>query len=116
VWQRLEPRLFARGAPSDVVSRARELALEQGAARLAAATAAIRDREDSTPLLREIDVPVLVVVGEEDQIVSAGDVETMADALRDARLVRIAGAGHLPPLERPAELNAALLDFLDQLE
>ena len=116
VWQRLEPRLFAPEAPAEVVARARELALEQGAARLAAATAAIRDRDDSTPLLRAIDVPVLVVVGEEDVIVSVRESEAMAGALPNARLVRITGAGHLPPLERPAELNAALLAFLEELE
>jgi pimeloyl-ACP methyl ester carboxylesterase len=38
----------------------------------------------------------------------------MASALADARLVRVAGAGHLTPLERPAELGRALLRFLQE--
>jgi 3-oxoadipate enol-lactonase len=115
VWGRLEGRLFAPGARREVVERARELALEQGAERLAAAVTAIRDREDSTELLAEIDVPVLVVTGEDDTIAPPAEAEAMADALPRARLVRIPGAGHLPPLERPDDFTRALLAFLDEV-
>jgi len=62
--------------------------------------------------LAEIAVPTLVVVGTED----VGDIRAMADRLVShipgARLERIEGAGHLPSLERPDELNRLLLDFL----
>ena len=60
--------------------------------------------------LAEIDVPTLVVVGTED----VQDIEAIADKLvaeiPGARLAKIEGAGHLPSLERPDELNALLLD------
>jgi pimeloyl-ACP methyl ester carboxylesterase len=36
----------------------------------------------------------------------------MADAVGNARLTRIPGAGHLSPLERPDDVSEALLDFL----
>ena len=62
--------------------------------------------------LAEIDVPTLVVVGTED----LDDIKAIADKLvaeiPGARLETIEGAGHLPSLERPDELNALLLDFL----
>ena len=62
--------------------------------------------------LEELGVPTLVVVGTED----VGDIRAMAEHLasriRAARLARIEGAGHLPSLERPDELNRLLLDFL----
>ena len=115
VWDRLEAKLFASGTPREVVERAREVALEQGPTRLAAAVAAIRDREDSTALLGEIDVPALVVTGEEDALIPPAEAEAMAEALARARLVRVPGAGHLPPLERPEEFNAELLPFLEEL-
>jgi 3-oxoadipate enol-lactonase len=115
VWQSLEGRLFAPGVSREVVERARELALEQGAERLAAAVTAIRDRADSTGLLGEIDVPVLVVTGEEDAIVPPAEAEAMVEALARARLVRIPGAGHLSPLERPDDFARALLAFLDEV-
>ncbi len=115
VWERLEERLFAPGAPRAVVARARELALEQGAARLAAAVTAIRDREDSTALLSEIDVPALVVTGEEDRVTPPAEAEALAAALPRGRLVRIPDAGHIAPLERPDDFARALLVFLDEV-
>jgi 3-oxoadipate enol-lactonase len=62
--------------------------------------------------LAEIDAPTLVVVGTED----LDDIKAIADKLvaeiPGARLVPIGGAGHLPSLERPDELNALLVEFL----
>ena len=115
LWERLEGKLFAPGAPRELVGCAREIALEQGPTRLAAALEAIRDRPDSTSLLAEIDVPALVVTGAEDGLIPPSDAEAMAKALPNARLVRLSGAGHLAPLERPAEFNEALLSFLAEV-
>jgi pimeloyl-ACP methyl ester carboxylesterase len=61
----------------------------------------------------EIGVPTLLVVGEHDRPELRENVERLARELPDARLETIAGAGHLPGLERPDELNALLVEFLD---
>jgi len=62
--------------------------------------------------LADIAATTLVIVGTED----VDDILAMADHLAaqipGARLATIEGAGHLPSLERPAELNRLLLDFL----
>jgi pimeloyl-ACP methyl ester carboxylesterase len=62
--------------------------------------------------LAAIGVPTLVVVGTED----LDDIKAMAEKLLaeipGARLETIEGAGHLPSLERPQELNRLLLGFL----
>jgi pimeloyl-ACP methyl ester carboxylesterase len=39
----------------------------------------------------------------------------MARWLPQARFVVVPGAGHLVPMERPAETRAAIRDFLDAL-
>ena len=62
--------------------------------------------------LPEIDVPTLVVVGDADLTTCSSLAERLAQELPDARLETIEGAGHLPSLERPDELNRLLLDFL----
>lgn len=62
--------------------------------------------------LETLRVPTLLVVGERDRTELADLVEQLARDLPDARLETIAGAGHLPSLERPDELNRLLLDFL----
>ena len=66
-WDDLAPRIFSEGADPAVVERARELAFEQPLTALVAAQETIRDRVDSRPTLSTIDVPVLVLVGDEDR-------------------------------------------------
>jgi pimeloyl-ACP methyl ester carboxylesterase len=62
--------------------------------------------------LGEIGVPALVVVGSDDLDDMHAMAGRLAAELPDARLVTIEGAGHLPSLERPEELNRLLLSFL----
>jgi 3-oxoadipate enol-lactonase len=114
-WEGLAPKLFSPGAAPDVVERARALASEQPLTGLASALETLRDRPDSRPTLPTVGVPVLVVVGEEDTLTPPDDAEAMAAALPNAQELRIAGAGHLTPLERPDEFNEALLDFLEEV-
>ena len=60
----------------------------------------------------ELDVPTLVVVGDADLPELRELAAALAAELPDARLETIAGAGHLPSIEQPAELNALLVEFL----
>jgi pimeloyl-ACP methyl ester carboxylesterase len=114
-WDDLAPRLFSANADPAVVAGAREIALEQPVTGLVAAQETIRDRPDSRPTLPTIDVPVLVAVGEDDRLTPPADSEAMAAAIDGARLVRILGAGHLSPLERPDEVSEAMVDFLAEV-
>ena len=59
-----------------------------------------------------IKVPVLVIVGEEDQIVDPQAASDWARALPAVEVVLIEDAGHLPMLERTGEFNAQVLAFL----
>jgi len=62
--------------------------------------------------LGEIAAPTLVVVGDADRTFPIPWMEDVASGIRGARLVRLAGAGHVSNLERPQEFNRAVLDFL----
>jgi 3-oxoadipate enol-lactonase len=62
--------------------------------------------------LAEVSRPTLVVVGSDDVEDIVIMAEKLAVEIPGARLERIVGAGHLPSLERPDELNRLLLDFL----
>ncbi|MEU9115094.1 alpha/beta hydrolase [Streptomyces sp. NPDC048483] len=82
------------------------------------AAAALRgraERRDYTELLPDIEVPTLVVVGEEDEFTPVSDARIIADRVPDATLKVIAQAAHMPNLERPDEFNAALQEFLEAL-
>jgi 3-oxoadipate enol-lactonase len=98
-----------------VVDHVRRLIERQTNEGVSAAVVRLRDRPDSTPLLAEIGVPTLVVVGEEDEVTPAKESEAMQAALPDARLERIAQAGHLSCIENPQAFNAALGSFLSAI-
>jgi pimeloyl-ACP methyl ester carboxylesterase len=70
------------------------------------------ERPDRTHLLPRIAVPTLVVVGEEDEITPPAESIVLRDRIPGARLVTVAGAGHLSSLEQPAAWNGALREFL----
>lgn len=79
------------------------------------ALVALRDRPDSTPMLGDIAVPVLIIHGEDDQIVPVAEAKAMAAAIPDVRLVVLPEVGHMPNLEAPDAFNDAVLDFLEEL-
>jgi len=76
------------------------------------ALAGLAARADSTPTLREIRVPTLVVVGEEDAITPLAEAETLQRGIAGSRLAVIPRAGHLSSLENPDEFNRQIGAFL----
>lgn len=113
------PRMLAPGASRSMphlVERVRGMMLAAPVSGIAGALAAMRDRSDSTALLATLeDLPTMIVVGEEDVMTPVEMARAMASALPGARLEVVPNAGHLPPLEAPAAVNALLADFLKSL-
>jgi pimeloyl-ACP methyl ester carboxylesterase len=66
--------------------------------------------------LHEVRAPALVVVGELDLPDFRIIADILAENLPRARKLVVPDAGHLPSLERPEEVNAALLSFLAAVE
>jgi len=112
LWEKQRPALFPEEADEAVVARARELALEQDPEELAAAVAAMRDRPDSTELVRETEAAVLVGRGEHDPFLSAEEADALAGSARNGRTHTFAGCGHLPSFERPDEFKRVITEFL----
>lgn len=96
-----------------LVERVEVMLRRAPASGVTAAAQALMDRVDSTPTLDTITVPTLVLVGAEDTLTPVSDAIAMSAAIPGSRLVTIAGAGHLAPLEQPAVVNAAIAEFLD---
>jgi 3-oxoadipate enol-lactonase len=62
--------------------------------------------------LRNITVPTLVMVGNQDILTPRGDSEEIADRIPDAELVVISGAAHGFMVEHASTFNKILKDFL----
>lgn len=80
---------------------------------IAAGQLAMANRPDATPWLSEISVPSLFVCGEHDEITTPKEMAENADLVKDSALVKIAGAGHMAPLENGSQFNAELRSFLE---
>jgi len=101
LWQSMAPKLFAD-------AHADESLLFRDPDALVGAVEAIRDRDDSTAVVRTLEKPVQFVVGESDPFVSAAE-------LREFDAHEIAGAGHLVNIERPDQFNEILTEFLGRV-
>jgi pimeloyl-ACP methyl ester carboxylesterase len=82
------------------------------------AAAALRGRAERPAYeatLAGLAAPALVVIGSEDAFTSRQDAHTMHALLKGSTLLWLEGVGHMPNLESPAEFNAALVHFLQQV-
>lgn len=80
--------------------------------RLGAAAVWLAEQRDRAAA---IDVPTLVLVGEEDQITPPALSTELAQLIADARMETIAKAGHLINLEQPACFNHLVDCFLSEI-
>lgn len=76
--------------------------------------AAIISRIDSRPSLSGIKVPTLVGVGESDRLTPPELAEEIAAGIAGAELVRFPDSAHLPAMENPGAVIAAMQDWLER--
>lgn len=67
---------------------------------------------DLRPYLATVAVPVLVLVGEQDEATPPPMSRELAAGLPDARLTVLPGCAHVPPLQEPERFLAAVASFL----
>lgn len=96
----------------EVVEKVRGILAQADPEGVARALGAMRSRPDSIPLLKDIQVPVLAIVGEEDTLTPMEEARRIADGVPNGQLTIIPAAGHLSNLEAPDPFNEALLSFL----
>jgi pimeloyl-ACP methyl ester carboxylesterase len=81
-----------------------------------------RNTDEDYPKLKEvykrgIQQPVLFIGGGEEAAVKFGTVEPMKGAIPNLKkVIVLPGCGHWLQQERPAEVNAAIIEFLDQIK
>jgi pimeloyl-ACP methyl ester carboxylesterase len=105
--------------PEQVDPRVRKMAAEMNRRAVENETWARADANPLNPLnppsvdrLAEIKVPVLVLAGSLDhpEVLRAADV--LAKEIKNAKKVILKDSAHVPNMEKPAEFNQIVLDFL----
>jgi pimeloyl-ACP methyl ester carboxylesterase len=74
----------------------------------------IGEQQRLDTLARLGDVPAAVLVGDRDRLTPPACAESIADALPGTELTVCPGAGHMLPLERHAEVSAALSAIVER--
>jgi pimeloyl-ACP methyl ester carboxylesterase len=75
-------------------------------------TRAVAARKDLRPILRSITVPTAVVVGAADTVTPVKLSQEIHDLTPRSTLHIIPDCGHLPPIEKPADLAVILLELM----
>ena len=81
----------------------------------AAQIKALLERPDVTAVLPQIQCPALVLCGRQDGWSVLAHHEEMASMIPNSRLTVVENCGHMSTMERPAEVTAALRDWLGRV-
>ncbi len=116
VWRvHLEPQVVAAGIPAPIVAFLGRRMLANDPAGLILMARHMLAAPDRTAELAGLDLPMLVIYGEDDNAWSPAAQEAMAQRL-GARRFCIPAAMHSPAVEAPATTASALTQFWDAAE
>jgi 3-oxoadipate enol-lactonase len=102
-----------RMARPDVVDNAKRMMLKMSPQDIAQVQQGMAERPDSVPTLKTINVPTLLLLGEEDPIATMADGELMRQHIPGSRLSVIPKAGHFAAWEQPEAVGKLLRQFVD---
>ncbi|PYX38488.1 MAG: alpha/beta hydrolase [Acidobacteria bacterium] len=97
----------------DLVEEARGMMRKMSPADIAEVQRGMAQRPDSVATLASINVPTLLVMGEEDRFAPAADGELMRSHIAGSSLAIIPQAGHFAVWEQPEEVGRLLRQFVD---
>ncbi|WP_241461707.1 alpha/beta fold hydrolase [Aurantiacibacter luteus] len=112
VDQWLPPMVAEANRDTPAYAEMREMSLSKGQALFDAQIRALLARPPIDDLLPHLTCPVLVMTGELDVWAPPSQHRAIADAVPDAELVVVPGAGHMIMREAPGEVNAAIARWL----
>jgi len=113
------PKFIGRTAIAtrpDLVEGARAMMRKMSAEDISLVQQGMAARPDSVADLKSINVPTLIVIGEEDGFSTVADGEFMRQNIAGSQLKVIPKAGHYAPWEQPEAVGKILRQFLDDVE
>jgi 3-oxoadipate enol-lactonase len=112
------PKLMGRTTVTtrpDLVDGARAMMRKMSAEDISLVLRGMAERPDSVADLKSINVPTLIVIGEEDVLSTVADGELMRQNIAVSQLKVIPKAGHYAPWEQPEAVGTVLRQFLDSV-
>lgn len=97
----------------EVLALVRDMALGLGEGVFLRQSRALQRRPDQQKTMRRVRIPALILAGAQDTLVPLRRQEFTAGLMPFARMLLIDDAGHLPSLEQPEAVTAAIEDFMN---
>jgi 3-oxoadipate enol-lactonase len=116
-FQSMVPRVFStstRETRPDLVEGALRMMRKMSPEDVAQVQRGMAARPDSVDLLKTINVPTLLVTGDDDILTGANEAELMSQHISNSQLRVIPKAGHYSPWEQPEDAGRILRQFLDE--
>jgi pimeloyl-ACP methyl ester carboxylesterase len=117
-FQSMIPRLLGRSTREmrpDLVKGALGMMRKMSPEDVAQVQRGMAERPDSVDTLKTINVPTLLVTGEEDVLTGIKEAELMRQHISGSQLRVIPKAGHYSPWEQPEEVGRLLRQFLERV-
>jgi len=117
-FESLVPKLIGKTTLStrpDLVEGALRMMRKMSAEDVALVQKGMAERSDSVETLKGINVPTLIVTGDEDIFTGVSEAELMQRNIPGSQMKVIAKAGHYSPWEQPEEVGKLLRQFLDNV-
>jgi pimeloyl-ACP methyl ester carboxylesterase len=112
--QKLLGETTRRSRP-DLVEGALRMMRKMTAEDVAGVQRGMAERPDSIPTLKTINVPTLIITGDEDAMTGVPEAEVMKQNILGSQMKVISKAGHYSPWEQPEEVGKLLRQFLDSV-
>jgi 3-oxoadipate enol-lactonase len=115
-FQSMVQRAFSRSTREmrpDLVEGALRMMRKMSPEDVAQVQRGMAARPDSVDLLKTINVPTLLVTGEDDILTGVNEAELMRQHIPNSQLRVIPKAGHYSPWEQPVDACRILREFLD---
>jgi len=97
----------------DLVDGALRMMREMSREDVAMVQRGMAERPDSIETLKTINVPTLIITGDEDTLTGVAEAELMRRNIPGSEMKVISKAGHYSPWEQPQEVGRILRQFLD---
>lgn len=105
------PKALSKNAPDKTKMFLQNILTSQKAAALASALRGMALREDTSNILSTTSLPVLIITGDKDEVISPQQSKTMKQLAKNSRLVILTNAGHLSSLEQSSKWNQAVINM-----
>jgi 3-oxoadipate enol-lactonase len=116
--QSMIPRLFGKSTREnrpDLVDGALRMMRQMSPEDIAQVQRGMANRSDSIDTLKTINVPTLLITGDEDILTGINEAELMRQQIPGSQLRIVPKAGHYSPWEQPAEAAGLIRHFLDSV-